>query len=80
MVEADKGYDVASFVTDVHVLEVTPHVAQKTHGSAIDGRTTRHAGYHYQVSERKRKLVEQSLGGFRPSAGCVNSGIVASNS
>ena len=28
-VGADKGYDVASFVGDVRVLEVTPHVAQK---------------------------------------------------
>lgn len=36
MVEADKGYDVASFVTDVHVLEVTPHVAQKTHPRECD--------------------------------------------
>ena len=56
-VGADKGYDVARFVADVRVQDVTPHVAQKVRGSAIDGRTTRHAGYH--VSQRKRKLVEQ---------------------
>ena len=43
-VAGDKNYDVASFVADVRELEITPHVAQKTN-SAIDGRTTRHAGY-----------------------------------
>ena len=58
-VGADKGYDVARFVADVRVQDVTPHVAQKVRGSAIDGRTTRHAGYH--VSQRKRKLVETGL-------------------
>ena len=59
-VGADKGYDVARFVADVRVQDVTPHVAQKVYrGSAIDSvETTRHgAGYH--VSQRKRKLVEQ---------------------
>ncbi len=43
-VGADKGYDVASFVRDVRGLGLTPHVAQKVRFSAIDGRTTRHAG------------------------------------
>ena len=38
---------------------VTPHVAQKKH-SAIDGRTTRHAGY--AVSLRIRKRVEEVFG------------------
>ena len=62
-------YDVASFVADVRVRDVTPHVAQKVRWSAIDGRTTRHAGYH--VSQRKRKLVEQVFGWMktRPSFG-----------
>ena len=40
-VGADKGYDVARFVADVRVQDVTPHVAQKVRGSAIDGRTRR---------------------------------------
>ena len=44
-VGADKGYDVARFVWDVRGLGLTPHVAQKVRYSAIDGRTTRHAGY-----------------------------------
>ena len=65
-VGADKGYDVASFVATVRGLAVPPHVAQQARWSAIDGRTTRHAGYH--VSQRKRKLVEQ-VGGWLKTVG-----------
>lgn len=57
---ADKGYDTADFVADLRRMCVTPHVAAKTKGSAIDGRITRHAGY--AVSQRKRKLVEEPFG------------------
>ncbi len=57
---ADKGYDVAQFVGDLRTRKITPHVAQKVKGSAIDGRTTRHAGY--AVSQRRRKLVEEPFG------------------
>jgi IS5 family transposase len=42
---------------------VTPHVAQnvtRPGGSAIDGRTTRHAGY--RISQRKRKRIEEVFG------------------
>ena len=56
---ADKGYDAASFVKQLRDMGVTPHVAQKKH-SAIDRRTTRHAGY--SVSIKKRKLVEEIFG------------------
>ena len=66
-VGADKGYDVASFVADVRIRDVTPHVAQKVRWSAIDGRTTRHAGYH--ISQRKRKLVEQVFGWMKTVGG-----------
>ena len=66
-VGADKGYDVASFVAAVRARAVTPHVAQKVRWSAIDGRTTRHAGYH--VSQRKRKLVEQVFGWMKTVGG-----------
>ena len=45
---------------DLQALAVTPHIAQKIRYSAIDGRTTRHPGYH--VSQRKRTLVEQVFG------------------
>jgi transposase len=40
----DKGYDTRAFVDGCRERNVTPHVAQKQH-SALDGRTTRHAGY-----------------------------------
>ena len=62
-VGGDKGYDTADFVTDLRGMESTPHVAQNTErkgGSAIDGRTTRHAGY--QVSQRIRKRIEETFG------------------
>src|SRR5229473_8208880 len=44
-VGGDKGFDVPSFVAGVRALGITPHVAQKVPGSAIDNRTTRHPGY-----------------------------------
>ena len=62
-VGADKGYDVTTWVEAVRDLGITPHVAQNTKhygGSAIDGRTTRHEGY--QISQRRRKLIEESFG------------------
>jgi transposase len=59
---ADKGYDTRAFVKAMRVLGVTPHVAQHTtnRSSAIDGRTTRHAGY--AVSQVIRKAVEHPFG------------------
>jgi hypothetical protein len=61
-VGADKGYDTRDFVAGLRAVGVTPHVAQndRNRRSAIDGRTTRHKGY--QLSQRKRKLVEQVFG------------------
>lgn len=64
---ADKGYDTSGFVADLRQRCVTPHVAQKIKGSAIDGRTTRHAGY--AISQRKRKLVEEAFGWGKTIAG-----------
>ena len=66
-VGGDKGFDVASFVAGVRALGFTPHVAQKVKGSAIDGRTTCHAGY--AISQRKRKLVEQVFGWMKTVGG-----------
>ncbi len=59
---ADKGYDTRECVRKLRDRNVTPHVAQNdtNRRSAIDGRTTRHPGY--EVSQRKRKLVEQMFG------------------
>lgn len=63
-VGGDKNYDVGAWVAAVRAMHVTPHVAQyprgSRHGTAIDRRTTRHAGY--TLSQRKRKLVEQAFG------------------
>jgi IS5 family transposase len=62
-VGADKGYDVVDWIQKVRDLGITPHVAQNINsqrGSAVDGRTTRHAGY--QISQRRRKLIEESFG------------------
>jgi IS5 family transposase len=61
-VGADKAYDTQDFVADLRELQATPHVAQNNTGrrSAIDGRTTRHAGY--TISQRKRKRVEEIFG------------------
>ena len=43
-------------------MNSTPHVAQNdtNRRSAVDQRTTRHAGY--EISQRKRKRVEQTFG------------------
>jgi hypothetical protein len=44
-------------------MNVTPHVAQndkRPGGSAIDKRTTRHAGYG--ISQKKRKRIEEVFG------------------
>ena len=57
---ADKGYDTEDFVNELRSMNVTPHVAAKVTGSAIDGRTTRHEGY--AVSQRIRKRIEEVFG------------------
>jgi transposase len=53
---ADKAYDVRSFVEALRDQKVTAHVTQNTSGrrSAIDGRTTRHAGYGQSQACRPR--------------------------
>ena len=59
---ADKGYDTRDCIRKLRDRNVTPHVAQNdtNRRSAIDRRTTRHPGY--EVSQKKRKLVEQMFG------------------
>jgi transposase len=57
---ADKGFDSADFVADLRRMCVTPHVARKVRHSAIDGRTTRHAGY--AASQKRRKKIEEPFG------------------
>lgn len=68
-VGADKAYDTRDFVAECRKRKVTPHVAQNTKrsgGSAIDGRTTRHAGY--AVSQVKRKRIEECFGWLKTVA------------
>jgi transposase len=68
-VGGDKGYDTAEFVDECRHMNVTPHVAQNTArpgGSAIDARTTRHAGY--AVSQKKRKRIEECFGWLKDIA------------
>jgi transposase len=66
---ADKAYDAEDFVNELRAMKVTPHVAQNTSGrrSAIDSRTTRHAGY--AVSQRIRKRIEEAFGWIKTIAG-----------
>jgi IS5 family transposase len=66
---ADKGYDTQACVADLRERKVTPHVSQNTSGrrSAIDGRTTRHAGY--AISQRIRKRVEEIFGWLKTTGG-----------
>jgi transposase len=66
---ADKAYDAEDFVNELRSMNATPHVAQNTNGrsSAIDGRTTRHAGY--PLSQRIRKRIEEAFGWIKTIAG-----------
>jgi len=59
-VAGDKAYDTKGFVAGVRALGFTPHVAPNTKYSAIDARTTRHAGH--VVSQRIRKRIEEPFG------------------
>jgi transposase len=68
-VGGDKAYDTAAFVAECRNLKVTPHVAQNLErpgGSAIDARTTQHAGY--AISQRRRKRVEECFGWLKTIA------------
>ncbi|MBQ2260198.1 MAG: IS5 family transposase [Loktanella sp.] len=66
---ADKGYDAAEFVADLRQACVTPHIAQKSRYSAIDGRTTRHEGYCISIKHRKR--IEEAFGWAKTVGGMV---------
>lgn len=80
-VGADKGYDSADFVAGCRTHNVTPHVAQNHYeyttktgkrarrSSAIDRRTTRHAGY--AVSQTLRKVIETLFGDGKQHGGTI---------
>jgi transposase len=68
-VGGDKGFDTANFVAECRHMEVTPHIARndkRPGGSALDERTTRHAGY--RISQRKRKRIEECFGWLKTIA------------
>src|ERR1700722_13257430 len=68
-VGGDKGFDTAEFVRECRNMCITPHVAQnlgRRGGSAIDSRTTRHAGY--RISQKKRKRIEECFGWLKTIA------------
>jgi transposase len=67
-VGADKGYHSAEFVQGMRRLGAKPHVAtiRGREVDGLDGRTLRHESF--QVSQRKRKLVEQSYGWLKTVA------------
>jgi transposase len=66
---ANKGYDAQDFVNELRAMNVTPHVAQNASGrrSAIDGRVTRHEGYAWSQTIRKR--IEEAFGWGKEIAG-----------
>jgi transposase len=63
-VAGDKGYDTRGFVAEVRGLGFTPHVAPNTsrQRSAIDGRTTRHAGHAVSMRIRKHPMCGNPAG------------------
>ena len=66
-VGGDKGYNHRAFVEGCRELGITPHVAEKAKHSAIDGRTTRHAGYSWSMRIRKR--IEEIFGWSKTTGG-----------
>ena len=59
-VGADKACDAADFAARLQEMGITPHVARKARGSAIEGRTTRHKGYALSLAYRKQ--IEEAFG------------------
>ena len=63
------AYCVRDKIAEMRRLGVTPHISQNTKGrrSAIDGRTTRHAGH--AISVRIRKRIEEVFGWVKTVGG-----------
>jgi DDE family transposase len=62
-ITAGKGLGTMEFVDECRHMNVTSHVAQNTArpgDSAIDARSTRHAGY--DVSQKRRERIEECFG------------------
>lgn len=69
---ADKAYNTANLVAACRDRGVIPQVTQNTRGrrSAIDGRTTRHAGYGLCMKIRAG-IDKLTMAGSRPRRGSV---------
>jgi transposase len=68
-VGGDKNYDTSDFVAGCRKRGCTPHVSQNNTNrrSAIDARTTRHAGH--RISTIKRKQIEEAFGWIKTVGG-----------
>jgi transposase len=68
-VGGDKNYDTSDFVAGCRKRGCTPHVSQNNTNrrSAIDARTTRHAGHC--ISTIKRKQIEEAFGWIKTVGG-----------
>jgi len=68
-VGGDKNYDTSDFVAGCRERGCTPHVSQNNTNrrSAIDARTTRHAGH--RISTIKRKQIEEAFGWIKTVGG-----------
>jgi transposase len=67
---ADKAYDTRDFVKLLREMQVLPHIMQNVNrpgGSAVDTRTTRHAGY--RISQKKRPWIERAFGWMKAVGG-----------
>lgn len=66
---ADKGYHSKDFVAHLRGKNISPHIAQidGRNTPGLDARTTRHASY--QISQRKRKRVEEIFGWMKTYGG-----------
>lgn len=75
-VGADRNYDTKGFVEAMRRSNATPHMAQNVtrRSSAIDGRTTRHAGY--RASQTIRKRIEECFGWLKTIGGLRKSRLV----
>jgi hypothetical protein len=64
-VGGDKGFDTADFVGECRNLRMAQNLGRRG-GSAIDSRTTPHAGY--PISQKKRKRIEECFGWLKTIA------------
>ncbi len=67
---ADKAYDTFGFVSQLGALNITPHIARNdtNRRSVMPSRTVRSSSY--DVSQQKRKLVEEIFGWLKAIGLC----------